>query len=131
MSFTKLYRYKTPKRDITGYLRHNINAYFCSQTQIHLNESLNNNDFDNEYLKKKQKERKKKTKVYSWGWGCHGQLGHGDYGDRIEPTYIEGLDGLDIAQVSSGWVHSLVLTTDGNVYVFGWTQGCIKVSEIS
>ncbi len=58
-------------------------------------------------------------RVYSWGWGVHGQLGTGDVEDEFKPRRIRLSGCLKGAQVSAGYAHSLVLSTDGEVWAFG------------
>jgi len=57
--------------------------------------------------------------VYSFGKGEFGRLGQGDSANRLAPTAISELSGLNITAVSAGAEHTLVLTADGNVYSFG------------
>ena len=58
--------------------------------------------------------------VSSWGAdNAHGQLGHGDTSPRFEPQVIAPLEGLQIMLVACGKQHSLVLTSEGDVYSFG------------
>ncbi|QNK59170.1 X2-like carbohydrate binding domain-containing protein [Paenibacillus sp. PAMC21692] len=59
--------------------------------------------------------------VYGWGYNQFGQLGSEPASEQdyyvIAPVKIEGLSG--IKAVAAGGVHSLALTEDGEVYVFG------------
>jgi|GEM_PF-4145959 len=59
--------------------------------------------------------------VYGWGMNSDGQLGSEPTGAeddfKIAPQKIEGLS--DIQEISAGSFHSLALTDDGKVYVFG------------
>lgn|GEM_PF-3865106 len=57
--------------------------------------------------------------VYTFGKGEFGRLGQGDSLNRLAPAAISELSGLDIAAVSAGAEHTLVLTANGNVYSFG------------
>ncbi|XP_034936896.1 protein RCC2 homolog isoform X2 [Chelonus insularis] len=57
--------------------------------------------------------------LYSMGSG-RGQLGHGDLEDCDEPRLIEALAGLNIMKVSAGGWHSGVITSEGDVYTWGW-----------
>ncbi len=55
----------------------------------------------------------------SWGLGIYGALGHSDTMDQMFPKKIEALDGIPISAVSCGIWHSVVLSTLGDIYVFG------------
>ncbi|XP_033219280.1 probable E3 ubiquitin-protein ligase HERC4 isoform X2 [Belonocnema kinseyi] len=58
--------------------------------------------------------------VYSMGMGTRGQLGHGDLEDCDNPKIIEALAGLKVSQIAaSGW-HSAVVTSQGDLYSWGW-----------
>mmetsp|Transcript_21486 Transcript_21486/g.30089 ORF Transcript_21486/g.30089 Transcript_21486/m.30089 type:complete len:607 (+) Transcript_21486:80-1900(+) len=57
--------------------------------------------------------------VFSWGRGEDGQLGLGDTSDQDEPTYIDALRGVGVRQIACGSGHTVVLTTDGEVYTWG------------
>ena len=57
--------------------------------------------------------------VFSFGSNRHGRLGLGDRYSRLRPSVIKDLNDVDIIQVSAGDAHSLVLTSEGDVYSFG------------
>jgi alpha-tubulin suppressor-like RCC1 family protein len=57
--------------------------------------------------------------VFSWGRGEDGQLGLGDTSDQDEPTYVDCLRGVGVRQIACGSGHTVVLTTDGEVYTWG------------
>jgi len=57
--------------------------------------------------------------VFSWGRGEDGQLGIGDTSDQDEPTYVDALRGVGVRQIACGSGHTVVLTTDGEVYTWG------------
>ncbi|XP_052092114.1 uncharacterized protein LOC127728604 isoform X1 [Mytilus californianus] len=59
------------------------------------------------------------NQVYSWGWGVHGQLGHGDPEDQLTPKRIETLSDKQITAVSGGYCHTLALSSQGEIWVFG------------
>ncbi|XP_063404631.1 uncharacterized protein LOC134688085 isoform X2 [Mytilus trossulus] len=59
------------------------------------------------------------NQVYSWGWGVHGQLGHGDPEDQLTPKRIEALSDKQITSVSGGYCHTLALSSQGEIWVFG------------
>lgn len=57
--------------------------------------------------------------VFTWGRGEDGQLGLGDTSDQDEPTYVDALRGVGIRQIACGSGHTVVLTTDGEVFTWG------------
>lgn len=59
--------------------------------------------------------------IFTFGNGTHGQLGHGETGDRETPTLIEhsNLSSKTIESITAGWHHNMLLTSDGSVYTFG------------
>lgn len=57
--------------------------------------------------------------VFTWGRGEDGQLGLGDTADQDEPTYVDALRGVGVRQIACGSGHTVVLTTDGEVYTWG------------
>ncbi|CAB3378357.1 Hypothetical predicted protein [Cloeon dipterum] len=60
--------------------------------------------------------------VFSWGDNCHGQLGLGTIQFQLfdVPTKILGcLEHKRVVQVACGYYHTLVLTSQGEVYAFG------------
>jgi alpha-tubulin suppressor-like RCC1 family protein len=59
---------------------------------------------------------------WSWGIGGRGQLGHGDFTDRVAPRHVESLTGQRCVGAAAGFAHSLVLVDDGNVYAWGWNR---------
>lgn len=60
--------------------------------------------------------------LYTYGWSKYGQLGHGDFEDRLVPHRLEALHGDYISQISGGWRHTMALTTDGKLYGWGWNK---------
>jgi len=58
--------------------------------------------------------------VWSWGLGGDGRLGHGDGQSQLLPKKIEALAGRRVIAVSAGGAHSLVITTDGSVWSWGY-----------
>jgi hypothetical protein len=61
--------------------------------------------------------------VYSWGGNNCGQLGIGNTVDSNEPKFIAVIDenkcNVFIEKISCGTEHSLLLSSDGNIYAFG------------
>uniref|UniRef100_A0A803PIG1 RCC1-like domain-containing protein n=1 Tax=Cannabis sativa TaxID=3483 RepID=A0A803PIG1_CANSA len=59
--------------------------------------------------------------VCSWGRGEDGQLGHGDAEDRLTPTQLSALDGLEISSVTCGADHTTAYSERHmEVYSWGW-----------
>ncbi|KAL7576555.1 hypothetical protein ACA910_018049 [Epithemia clementina (nom. ined.)] len=60
-------------------------------------------------------------KLYTWGQSRdgHGQLGHGTLAICHLPKQVESLNNVYILQVSVGYNHTAVVTSEGSVYVFG------------
>ncbi|XP_011299545.1 uncharacterized protein ca [Fopius arisanus] len=58
-------------------------------------------------------------RVFTWGWGVHGQLGHGNTKEKNVPTLVESLLGIVIRTIAAGHAHTIVLSDDGAVYIFG------------
>ena len=55
---------------------------------------------------------------FTWGRGEDGQLGLGDTSDQDEPTYVDALRGVGVRQIACGSGHTVVLTTDGEVFTY-------------
>ena len=64
--------------------------------------------------------------VFTWGRGEDGQLGLGDTSDQDEPTYVDALRGVGVRQIACGSGHTVVLTTDGEVYTWGKCYDCFR-----
>ena len=56
--------------------------------------------------------------LFAWGRGEDGQLGLGDTNDQDEPTYVDCLRGIQVQGIACGSGHTVVLTTEGNVYTW-------------
>jgi hypothetical protein len=71
--------------------------------------------------------------VFTWGRGEDGQLGLGDTSDQDEPTYVDALRGVGIRQIACGSGHTVVLTTDGEVFTWRkwWRKGCVVLSFVT
>jgi RCC1 and BTB domain-containing protein len=61
--------------------------------------------------------------VYSWGYNDCGQLGIGNTVHSNEPKFVAVIDenkcNVFIEKISCGYAHSLLLSSDGNIYAFG------------
>ena len=47
-------------------------------------------------------------------------MGRGDTKSAAEPHRIVQLDGINVVAIDAGSRHSLALTTNGQVYAWGW-----------
>ncbi|KAM3718743.1 RCC1 domain-containing protein [Dirofilaria immitis] len=73
--------------------------------------------------------------VYSMGTGSRGELGHGTLECEQQPRLVEYLSPLIVIQVACGGWHSVALTDDGDVYLWGWNKygqlnDCCGIGEI-
>mmetsp|Transcript_28803 Transcript_28803/g.51702 ORF Transcript_28803/g.51702 Transcript_28803/m.51702 type:complete len:989 (-) Transcript_28803:130-3096(-) len=59
------------------------------------------------------------NEVYSFGRGNAGALGTGDNNNRVVPTKVQGMSKKEIAGCAAGLQHSIVWTTDNDVYACG------------
>lgn len=57
--------------------------------------------------------------LYTFGGGEHGQLGHNDRVNRLQPTVIAALGNIFVSQVICGWSHTVALSNEGKVYTCG------------
>ena len=76
------------------------------------------------------------NKLYGWGENEFGQLGLKvvNFAKLYKPVLIEDLNDINIKQISCGSVHTLVLSSEGMVYGWGWNRkgqiGCgIELGE--
>jgi len=66
--------------------------------------------------------------LYSWGSGGRGELGHTDHNHVMVnceiPTRIDFFDDLPsvIKDIACGGWHTLALTSDGDIYSWGWNE---------
>ena len=65
--------------------------------------------------------------VYSWGWNEHAQLGHSNDTPVVAiPTLIElppeDQDDVNFTSIGCGERHSVAVSEDGSVYVWGWSK---------
>ena len=56
---------------------------------------------------------------YSWGQNTYGQLGIGNTKETKRPHLIKTLSDLTVTQISCGSYHSMALTSDGKVFIWG------------
>ena len=64
-------------------------------------------------------------KVYAWGRNDFGQLGDGTTDPRTSPVAVDVtgvLAGKTVVAIGGGHTHSLVLTSDGKLYAWGYNQ---------
>ncbi len=66
--------------------------------------------------------RTKSGLLFSWGDNCCGQLGDGTIINRNKPKVINSLQHLNIITVSCGAYHTLALTSDGELYGWGYNR---------
>jgi alpha-tubulin suppressor-like RCC1 family protein len=65
------------------------------------------------------------NKLYSWGFNLNGQLGNGTITNTSLPVVVNMtgvLSGKTITEINCSGYHSLVLTSDGNLYSWGWNN---------
>ncbi|XP_053320365.1 RCC1 domain-containing protein 1 [Spea bombifrons] len=60
--------------------------------------------------------------VLAWGAGRHGQLGHGDLEDVLEPRIVDALHGVAMSDVAAGGWHSASISDGGDIYCWGWNE---------
>jgi len=60
-------------------------------------------------------------RVWTWGYGEDGQLGQNDEEHRLVPTLLvgEAFGGAAAVQVSAGWRHTVAVTIEGALWVWG------------
>ena len=57
--------------------------------------------------------------VFSWGVGFYGTLGHGDEVSLPRPRLVQALKGERVTQAAGGAFHSIAVTAEGKVFVWG------------
>ena len=65
-------------------------------------------------------------RVYTFGHGYTGQLGLGNNKNFYSPIIVMSLANKTVNQIAAGWSHTMVLTSEGNLYV----AGCGKYGEL-
>jgi alpha-tubulin suppressor-like RCC1 family protein len=63
--------------------------------------------------------------LYAWGWNGFGQLGNGTTTDQSTPVAVTmsgTLAGKTITALSTGYAHTVVLTSEGRLYAWGWNN---------
>ena len=60
-----------------------------------------------------------KGQVLTCGMSQSGQLGHGDTTAKANPTIIDIFSDMTITDIACGSRHTVLLTSDGDVYAFG------------
>lgn len=58
--------------------------------------------------------------MYVWGRGEYGRLGLGEKGtSKLLPRRVEGLEGHKVVEASAGGTHTVVVTEDGRMFIWG------------
>ena len=65
-------------------------------------------------------------RIYTFGHGYTGQLGLGNNKNYCTPIIVMSLAKKTVNQIAAGWSHSMILTSEGNLYV----AGCGKYGEL-
>ncbi|XP_044494027.1 ultraviolet-B receptor UVR8-like isoform X2 [Mangifera indica] len=60
--------------------------------------------------------------LLTFGWGLYGQCGHGSTNDLLRPTCVSSLTGIKVERIAAGLWHTLCISVEGHVYVFGGNQ---------
>ncbi|XP_047977830.1 RCC1 domain-containing protein 1-like isoform X2 [Salvia hispanica] len=60
--------------------------------------------------------------LFAFGWGLYGQCGQGNTEDILRPTFVPFLRDSQIKAVAAGLWHTICISSDGRVYVFGGNQ---------
>ncbi|ERN08779.1 ultraviolet-B receptor UVR8 [Amborella trichopoda] len=60
--------------------------------------------------------------LFGWGWGRYGNLGLGDRNDRLFPEKVAAIDGQKMSMVACGWRHTIVVSSIGKLYTYGWSK---------
>ena len=69
-------------------------------------------------------------KLYTWGYGGHGQLGHGETKNYIQPELVRhGLEDEIVTVSAAGYGHSMAVTAKGELYTWGSGHGLLGHSD--
>ncbi|GLT89084.1 hypothetical protein SLE2022_070840 [Rubroshorea leprosula] len=60
--------------------------------------------------------------LLTFGWGLYGQCGQGITDDELSPACVSSLLGIRIEGVAAGLWHTVCISANGDVYVFGGNQ---------
>ncbi|XP_031275155.1 ultraviolet-B receptor UVR8-like isoform X3 [Pistacia vera] len=60
--------------------------------------------------------------LLTFGWGLYGQCGHGSTNDVLRPTCVSSLTGVQVEKIAAGLWHTMCISVEGRVYVFGGNQ---------
>ncbi|KAG8440609.1 hypothetical protein GDO86_006382 [Hymenochirus boettgeri] len=60
--------------------------------------------------------------VLTWGAGRHGQLGHDELEDVLEPRIVDALNGVGMKEIAAGGWHSASISEGGDIYCWGWNE---------
>lgn len=82
-------------------------------------EIVRNENNNNDSISNKIYDRRSIGQVYTWGAGKKGCLGLGNEKHKSFPTIVDGLCEKHILDIAAGAMHSLCLTSSGDVFVFG------------
>ena len=58
--------------------------------------------------------------LWTFGYGSSGQLGNGGEDNELVPQRVEALVGKRVVRVAYGMFHAAVLTSEGELYTFGY-----------
>lgn len=58
-------------------------------------------------------------RLWTFGGGEHGQLGHSDKINKMEPTLVATLVEESVVMITCGWSHTVALTHGGTVWTWG------------
>ena len=69
------------------------------------------------------KDGRRTKKLYACGWGKYGRLGTASEEDHSTPTAVLLYDpSVDISQVSAGFWHAAGVSSDGDLYAWGYNK---------
>ncbi len=98
-------------------INNNNNGGNVNNNHHHRNNTINSNN--NNSINPNAYKSEGGLTVFTWGRGEDGQLGLGDTSDQDEPTYVDALRGVGVRQIACGSGHTVVLSTEGEVYTWG------------